>query len=619
MIHSRVTVADWNADGLADMLIGGSKGQVLFYPNWGTKMEPRFSYAQLVMTADGKPLDVGWGAAPLAVDWDGDGLLDLLCGCERNRILFYHNAGRPGAPQLVNRGFVTAEGGPIALPIRPVPKSPEGIYTHDYYPVLEAVDWNGDGKTDLLAGGAVTGRIFLFQNTGVADDGTPILASHGLLEADGKVLNVVDWCAAPCAADFDGDGDLDLISGNMPLTDGGGDSSDAEHFLRYYENVGNCTAPELVERDFPRTGKFPNAVLGTPRAVDFDDDGVLDLVVSAGENVFLYRNAGTRSAPRFAVHAKALACPWGSVPLPTFGLQFRDWDGDRLPDMLSGLTIYRNLGNGEYAAEPLLAGGDKIDHPAPRGESGSSRRFPTSNNGDGQFQIWHGTHEGTSGCIPTAAARLRGSTRPASVCLWKMVSRCTSARSLARRWISMSCKARARRLRQPISTPTAWQIWSLATRMARLDLTCFEDAAARDSPCLRTWAISRSGWSPTQLTGTATANPSVIGSAAGGTVVVWRNLEGSHAEPGTPQGHTVPLRADGGRGRLEPGRRPGPDRRHRLRLLLLVRALVPRQGLRPSAKAVLIPARAQFARHRPTGHASARHSAIELTVRPNDG
>jgi hypothetical protein len=393
VIHSRVCVVDWNADGLADLLVGGALGNVLFYPNRGTKSEPRYSYARLVTTADGKPLDVGWSAAPLAVDWDGDGLVDLLCGAERNCILFYKNEGQPGAPRLVNRGFVTVSGERLTLPIKPVPKSPDGVYTLDYYPVLEAVDWNGDGRLDLLAGGFVTGRIFLFENTGKGPDGTPSLAERGPLDADGKPLNVGDWAAAPCAADFDGDGDLDLMSGNMAMTAGGGDASDPEHFLRYYENVGTRREPKLAERPFPKTGKFPNAVLGTPRAVDYNADGLLDLVVSAGENIFLYRNAGTSKAPVFEVHAKPVPCAWGSVPLPTFGIQFVDWDGDKQLDLLSALTVYRNQGGGEFTPEPLLAPGDKIDHTVDKGDGWTFTQLYDLD-ADGDLDLLFGTHEG---------------------------------------------------------------------------------------------------------------------------------------------------------------------------------------------------------------------------------
>src|SRR5438067_383341 len=74
MIGGRVAVADWGGDGLPDLLVGGARGQVLWYPNRGTRARPEFPHARLVFTADGKPLDVGFSAAPLAVDWDGDGV-----------------------------------------------------------------------------------------------------------------------------------------------------------------------------------------------------------------------------------------------------------------------------------------------------------------------------------------------------------------------------------------------------------------------------------------------------------------------------------------------------------------------------------------------------------------
>jgi len=393
MIHSRVAVADWNGDGLPDLLVGGARGGVLFYPNLGSRTRPEFRHARILFTADGKPLDVGWSAAPLAVDWDGDGVTDLLCGGERNRILFFRNAGTNSAPRLVNKGFVTVDGLPLELPITPVPKSPPGVYTLDYYPVLDAVDWNGDGRIDLLAGGYITGRIYFYENTGKNADGTPRLKFRGPLQADGKPLNVGDWAAAPCAADFDGDGDLDLIAGNMPMSAGGGDDSDAEHFLRYYENVGTRTSPRLVERPFPHTGKFPDANLATPRAIDLDGDGLLDLVVSAGENIFIFFNKGTRQAPKWHVHNKPLPGIWSSAPLPTFGVQFLDWYGTGGKDILTGLTMYRDLGHGQYQPDALLPAGNRIDHPAPRGDGWTFTQLADLD-GDGKRDLLYGTHEG---------------------------------------------------------------------------------------------------------------------------------------------------------------------------------------------------------------------------------
>src|SRR5262249_36320035 len=51
MIHSRVGVVDWDGDGLPDLLVGGSRGHVLLYRNAGTKTEPRFGPPELLTTA----------------------------------------------------------------------------------------------------------------------------------------------------------------------------------------------------------------------------------------------------------------------------------------------------------------------------------------------------------------------------------------------------------------------------------------------------------------------------------------------------------------------------------------------------------------------------------------
>lgn len=103
-------------------------------PTAEASSNPAFPVAKLISLQDGRPLDTGWGAAPLVADWDGDGLQDLLVGTERNRILFYRNTGTNSLPSLVNQGFVETDGKPLQLPTEPVPNASTEIFKLDYYP-----------------------------------------------------------------------------------------------------------------------------------------------------------------------------------------------------------------------------------------------------------------------------------------------------------------------------------------------------------------------------------------------------------------------------------------------------------------------------------------------------
>ena len=51
-----------------------------------------------------------------------------------------------------------------------------------------AIDWNGDGKKDLLVGQFIGGKIHLYLNEGT--DTEPKLTDAGELEAGGKVISL---------------------------------------------------------------------------------------------------------------------------------------------------------------------------------------------------------------------------------------------------------------------------------------------------------------------------------------------------------------------------------------------------------------------------------------------
>jgi hypothetical protein len=112
--------------------------------------KPKFVTTNERIMADGKPLMVPGGlTAPRLIDWNGDGLFDLVCGSFAGGVYLYLNTGKPGqpvfgAPQVLIPPPETSGSAPTE-PTRPT----EGCY-------VDVVDYDGDGKLDLLVGGYST-------------------------------------------------------------------------------------------------------------------------------------------------------------------------------------------------------------------------------------------------------------------------------------------------------------------------------------------------------------------------------------------------------------------------------------------------------------------------------
>lgn len=92
-------LGDLNNDGLLDLVVGRANGQVYVGYNYGSLIAPSFSGTAPLLTSH----DVGQNASPELADLDADGDLDLLVGNERGEVAFLRNDG--GAWNLITETF----------------------------------------------------------------------------------------------------------------------------------------------------------------------------------------------------------------------------------------------------------------------------------------------------------------------------------------------------------------------------------------------------------------------------------------------------------------------------------------------------------------------------------
>ena len=196
--------------------------------------------------------------------------------------------------------------------------NPFGLVNVETFISISLADLDGDGDLDIMSG-AFAGNFTYLENTGTVEApafGPPQTNPFGLV-----TIPIV--YTSPSFGDLDGDGDLDMISGN----------NDSTHV--YFENTGTVNAPAF---EAPQTNPFGLVTAGNNRTkpifVDLDDDGDLDLMSTEASFAY-FENTGTASAPAFG---PLQLNPFGFTNLGTSvdGMSLGDLDNDGDFDLIAG-------------------------------------------------------------------------------------------------------------------------------------------------------------------------------------------------------------------------------------------------------------------------------------------
>ncbi len=167
-------------------------------------------FVHLIEQGKGKEPKEDAGAMIWCADWDQDGDLDLLSGWFYGGIFLNRNVGSKTEPKLSSK-FEAVKAG-------------DGHTTWGYQVQPCMVDWDGDGREDLIYSSQAMaksgqGSVSWCQN--VSASGDPKFAKPEVLVWSGLSTQVIapelglervlGGCLAAVPTDWDGDGDLDLI------------------------------------------------------------------------------------------------------------------------------------------------------------------------------------------------------------------------------------------------------------------------------------------------------------------------------------------------------------------------------------------------------------------------
>lgn len=312
-----VGIEDWsdygwdNAwDSRGNWINGPLHGWIYVFINKGTTEQPQYD-APFRLQAAGKDLEVYGCPSQNFEDFDNDGDLDLICGEFLDGFTYFENIGTRHEPIYAEGVTIkTRDGQPLKMDLQMI--------------VPIAFDWDRDGDFDLIVGDE-DGRVAFIENIGLVG-GVPTFEKPVYFQQYADTLKC-GALATPVGADWDGDGDIDIVCGNTA------------GYIEYFENLSGpgvfppkWARPVRLESEGEtfRVMAGPNGSIQGPAeakwgyttlsVADWDHDGLQDILFnSILGKVSWMKNTGSVDSPKL------------SKPMPIEV----DWVGDQ-PELAWG-------------------------------------------------------------------------------------------------------------------------------------------------------------------------------------------------------------------------------------------------------------------------------------------
>ncbi|RLA42893.1 MAG: VCBS repeat-containing protein, partial [Gammaproteobacteria bacterium] len=213
--YTTQTVADWDQDGLPDIIVNSIWGKIVWYRNTGTPGHPKLAAAQPIVVEwkgatpkpewnwwdpMGKNFVTQWRTTPMAIDWNKDGLIDLVMLDHEGYLAFFERTKHGDGLVLLpgKRIFIEENGNSF----RPNPKRAGKSGRRK----LQVVDWDGDGLLDLLFNST---NADFYRNMG-EQDGKVVLKNMGAMNP----RKISGHTSSPTVVDWDHNGIPDLLVGS---------------------------------------------------------------------------------------------------------------------------------------------------------------------------------------------------------------------------------------------------------------------------------------------------------------------------------------------------------------------------------------------------------------------